>query len=118
MRADSFGDDLQETAASLKIITGRDVERAALLNGVLSRLERLYKILLNGDKAAVIHEWNGLNCTLGLRVSVRIQDRTITGIAENITDRGELLVRLLSGEIETLSAGEVTILKGVEGQRM
>jgi biotin-(acetyl-CoA carboxylase) ligase len=77
----------------------------------LSRLEGAYKILLNGDKAAVIHEWYRLNCTLGKRVSIRDQDRIITGMAAGINDREELLVRLSSGDIETVSAGDVALSK-------
>jgi biotin-(acetyl-CoA carboxylase) ligase len=42
---------------------------------------------------------------------VRDHDRTITGIAENIGQNGELIVKLESGETEIINAGDVTVLK-------
>lgn len=111
MHMDAFDDDLKGLATSLMIEKGHSLDRGSLFNGILSRLEGIYKILLNGDKAAVIHKWYRLNCTIGKKVSIRDQDSIITGIADGINDRGELLVRLSSGDIKTVSAGDVTILK-------
>ena len=111
MHMDAFDDDFKGLATSLKIEKGHSLDRRSLFNGILSRFEGVYKILLNGDKAAVIKEWYRLNCTIGKRVSIRDQNRIITGMADGINERGELLVRLSSGDIETVSAGDVTILK-------
>jgi biotin-(acetyl-CoA carboxylase) ligase len=66
---------------------------------------------LTADKPAVIQERYRLNCTIGKSVSSRDRDRTITGVADEVNDRGELLVRLSSGKIETVSAGDVALLK-------
>ncbi|HDZ84347.1 MAG TPA: hypothetical protein ENH45_03925, partial [Nitrospirae bacterium] len=44
-------------------------------------------------------------------VIVRDSNRTITGIAENIGQNGELIVKLESGGTEVVNAGDVTILK-------
>jgi biotin-(acetyl-CoA carboxylase) ligase len=49
---------------------------------------------------------------LGNKVTVRNYERVISGIAENISDNGELVIRLPSGETETVSGGDVTIVKG------
>ena len=111
MNMDAFGDDLKGIATSLKIEKGHALDRGILFNGIASRLDALYKILLNGDKTAVIHEWHRLNCTIGKRVSISDQDRIITGMADSMNDRGELLVRLSSGFIETVRAGDVTLLR-------
>lgn len=111
MDMNTFGDDLQERATSLKVEAGRSLDRSGLFNALLSGLERVYKILLNGDKSAVFHEWYRLNCTIGKSVSICDQDRIISGVADGINDRGELLVRLASGGIETIRAGDVTILE-------
>jgi len=111
MNMDAFGEDLKGLATSIQIEKGHSLDRGHLFNGIASRLEGLYKNLLNGDKAAVIHQWYRLNCTIGKKVSISDQDRIITGMADGMNDRGELLVRLSSGGIETVRAGEVTILK-------
>jgi len=81
------------------------------LGKIFAELERTYKILLQGNKRALINDWIRLNSTLGSNVIVKNHDRIISGIAESINDNGELLVRLPSGEMEMVTAGEVTILK-------
>jgi BirA family biotin operon repressor/biotin-[acetyl-CoA-carboxylase] ligase len=111
MTPDALPSEIRPVSTSLQMEKGESVNRSELLGGVLSCLENTYKNLLNGNKRALINEWLRLNCTIGNRVSVRNQDKIITGIADNINDRGELIVRLSSGEIKTFSAGDVTILK-------
>lgn len=103
--------DLRPYVTSLKLEKGEDVNRVELLGGILACLEQTYKNLLNGNKRDLIHEWLRLNCTIGNKVSVRNQDRIISGIADNINERGELVVRLSTGTTETVRAGDVTILK-------
>jgi BirA family biotin operon repressor/biotin-[acetyl-CoA-carboxylase] ligase len=111
MPLDAFTKDIRGFATSLKIESGSSVDRVKLLRQILAEMENAYKILLNSNKRALINEWLRLNCTIGNEVAVRDQARVISGIANGINDKGELLVRLKSGKIETVSAGEVTILK-------
>ena len=82
-----------------------------LFGKILEELERSYKKLLKGNKRALINDWIRLNSTLGSKVIIKNHDRIISGIAENISDNGELIIRLPSGEMEIVTAGEVTILK-------
>lgn len=87
---------------------GEYIDKDRLFNLILARLENVYKILLNGNKSIIIDEWIQLDRTLGKTVSVRSGERVITGIAESINDFGALNVRLASGDVETVVAGEVT----------
>jgi BirA family biotin operon repressor/biotin-[acetyl-CoA-carboxylase] ligase len=112
MATDNLPSEIRPLSTSLKMEKGESVSRSQLLGEILSELELTYKNLLNGNKRALINEWLRLNCTIGNRVSVRDQDRVISGIADSITERGELVVRLSSGETEIVMAGDVTILKG------
>lgn len=111
MSPDALPSDIRPLSTSLKMEKGESVSRSELLGGILSEFEHTYKNLLNGNKRALINEWLRLNCTIGNSVSVRIQDRTISGIADSINERGELIVKLFTGETETVRAGDVTILK-------
>jgi BirA family biotin operon repressor/biotin-[acetyl-CoA-carboxylase] ligase len=74
-------------------------------------MEKYYKILLNGNKRALINEWLSLNSTIGKKVKIENQGRTMSGTAEGLDENGQLVIRLSSGKVETVSAGEVTILK-------
>jgi BirA family biotin operon repressor/biotin-[acetyl-CoA-carboxylase] ligase len=111
MSPDALPSEIRPLSTSLKMEKGESVSRSELLGGILSGLEHAYKNLLNGNKRDLINEWLRLNCTIGRRVSVRNQDRTISGIADGVNERGELAVRLSSGETEIVRAGDVTILK-------
>ena len=111
MPLSALPEDIRGLATSLMIEKGGPVSRPALLSEMLAEIERSYKNLLKGNKRALINDWLGLNSTIGNNIRVRIQDRVISGFAEGISDTGELLIRLSSGEIEAVSAGEVTIMK-------
>jgi BirA family biotin operon repressor/biotin-[acetyl-CoA-carboxylase] ligase len=111
MSLNDFPDDISALSTSLKIESGEIFDRVELLEKIFAELERAYKILLKGNKKALINDWIRLNCTLGSNVLVKNHDRIISGIAENINDNGELIIRLPSGETETVTAGDVTILK-------
>ncbi|MBI4682761.1 MAG: biotin--[acetyl-CoA-carboxylase] ligase [Nitrospirae bacterium] len=111
MPPDALPPDIRPLSTSLKTEKGKSIDRLKLLREMLSELENSYKFLLHGNKRALINDWVRLNSTIGRTVSVQSQERTISGIAENINDKGELLVRLSSGDIEVVRAGDVTILK-------
>ena len=111
MPLNAFADDIKPLATSLKIESGSTLERDKILGQVLAELEHAYKNLLTGDKRALINGWLRLNCTIGSKVAVGSRDGVLSGIAAGINDKGELLVRLSSGEVKTVCAGDVTILK-------
>jgi BirA family biotin operon repressor/biotin-[acetyl-CoA-carboxylase] ligase len=111
MTIDTLPPEIRELSTSLSTEKGEPIDRLKLLRETLAELERCYKILLNRDKRALINEWLSLNCTIGKKVSVRGLNSIISGTADSINDKGELLVRLPSGHIETVRAGDVTILK-------
>ncbi|MBI5664696.1 MAG: biotin--[acetyl-CoA-carboxylase] ligase [Nitrospirae bacterium] len=111
MSPDVLPSEIRPLATSLKMEKGESISRSELLGAILADLEHTYKNLLNGNKRALINEWLRLNCTIGKRVSVRDHARTITGTADSINERGELIVKLFTGETETVRAGDVTILK-------
>jgi BirA family biotin operon repressor/biotin-[acetyl-CoA-carboxylase] ligase len=111
MSPDMLTENIRPLATSLKKENGKSVDRVELLGKILDNMEKTYKILLKGNKRALINKWLGLNCTIGNLVTVRNHNRIISGIADSINDRGELIIRLSSGKVITVSAGDVTILK-------
>lgn len=111
MPLDELPEDIRSATTTLEIEKGAPSDRAGLLAGLLAGFDNAYKNLLNGNKRALINGWLSLNCTIGNRIMVRDQDRIITGIAENIGQNGELVVKLESGETEVINAGDVTVLK-------
>lgn len=103
--------DLRAFTTSLKEEYGRPVDRTQLLGVILGKLEYWYKILLKGNKRVLINEWLMLNSTIGRSVKVQSSDGVISGIAEGIDSEGSLIIRLPSGDMKKVYAGEVTMLK-------
>jgi len=102
--------DIKPLATSLKEEKGEYINRAGLLKAIFARLEYWYKSLLEGRRKALFDEWLRLDSTIGKEISVKTLERVISGIAEGISDEGELIVRFPSGSFEKVSAGDVTIL--------
>lgn len=104
-------EDIRAVTTSLKIEKGQSIDRAEFLGFILGKLEYWYKIFLKGNKRVLIDEWLMLNSTIGRSVRVQLSDGVISGIAEGIDSEGSLIIRLPSGDIKKVYAGEVTILK-------
>jgi BirA family biotin operon repressor/biotin-[acetyl-CoA-carboxylase] ligase len=111
MSPEIMPEDIRPHITSLKAEIGKSLDKITLLSQILAELENQYKILLNGNKMALINEWLRLNSTIGRKVKVQSQDRIISGTAKGIDETGQLILRLDSGKLDTVSAGEVTILK-------
>ena len=111
MNLDTLPEDIRSFTTSLKTESRSDIDRCVLLNVILNKLERIYKMILDGDKQTLINEWIRLNCTTGKEVSVQSQNSIIRGVAESVNDNGELRIRLESGKIETIHSGELKILR-------
>ncbi len=104
--------DVRMHATTLAAETGMKIGRAAFLREVLRRLELWYRIFL-ADEAEVLKEWEALNMTIGNRVTVSGLGKTFTGLAQGMDHEGRLAIRLDDGAIQTVAAGDVTILKKV-----
>ncbi len=111
MSPDKLTKNIRPFATSLKIESGKHINRVELLKNILAELEKSYKILLNGNKRALINEWLRLNSTIGNFIKIQGPNGILSGFAEDINERGELILRLKSGEIKTINAGDVTIMK-------
>lgn len=111
MSFDMLPESLGALATSLIMEKGAPINRVELLGIILSKLEYWYKTLLSNERKALLKEWLHLDSTIGKEISVKIQDRIVLGTAEGISEEGEMILRLPSGNIEKMCAGEVTILK-------
>lgn len=99
-------------ATTLADELGHPVERDALEDDLLARLDASYARLRQGEEGrlAVFEEWrNGLS-TLGCPVRVATQRGIEQGIAENVSPDGALLLRR-DRDLIKLYSGDVTVLK-------
>jgi BirA family biotin operon repressor/biotin-[acetyl-CoA-carboxylase] ligase len=103
-----FPDELVELATSLRIQTGREVDKERLLESLLASIDDCCEILRSGGNAALLKMFSTASSYVsGKRVKVNLGERTIEGVTVGLDDAGFLLVKRLDGGIETILAGGV-----------
>jgi BirA family biotin operon repressor/biotin-[acetyl-CoA-carboxylase] ligase len=102
-------DPLAGTATSLRMVSGREHDRAALLARVLAGIRRWHGRL---EYSGLVQAWQARCVTVGQRVRVEAAGQAIEGHAEKIDASGALWLRDDAGQRHCLAAGEVTILRG------
>ena len=98
-------EELKSTVTSLEA-EGFPVDRNRLIAALLEEWETAYATVETGDFLA---ESRRLSAVLGNHVTVVRGETAFSAFAEEITDRGHLVVRTAAGERMTLSSGEVSI---------
>lgn len=103
----AFPPDLADRATSLEAETGRGVDRALILVEMLASLATRYADLRAGRFDAILSAWRRLAPSLASSwVEWDSAGGVVRGRAEDIDERGALLVRV-GGKVERLIAGEV-----------
>lgn len=100
-------EEISAFATSVNAAAGLEVDRVELLRQLLLELDDTYMELGNG--VSPIPEWTGLLDSLGTRVEVVSGGKVYPGVAESVDDTGNLLLRVDSGELLTMTAGDVTL---------
>lgn len=105
------------TATTLETVYGHEVSREVFIARMLLHIEKSYLALQReSNSGRVISEpasrlirerWRGQLSTLGRTISVQQGDSKISGVAEDVNDNGELLLRRHSGEVVTITWGNV-----------
>ena len=99
--------ELAGQATSLDAAAGRPVARGDVLRQLLQDLDALY--LRAGQGQFPLEEWRSTLDTLGQRVRVDWLGESYQGLAEDVDETGNLLLRLDDGSRISLAAGEVTL---------
>ncbi len=75
----------------------------------MRELDRDYALVCEHQFPKLAEQWEARCSTLGRRVSIRIGDRTVEGLAEALDEDGALLVRREHGHLERIIGGDVTL---------
>jgi len=109
----AWGDDLpealRERAVSADEITGRTIERSAMLDGVLRAFEQRL-----GRPDWVLEAYRGRCSTLGQRVRVELADGEVVGTAVDVLASGPLVVEVGDGSRTEVTAADVVHLRPVQ----
>jgi BirA family biotin operon repressor/biotin-[acetyl-CoA-carboxylase] ligase len=106
------------TATTLETECGHLVSREIFVARLLHCVESYYLALQQeaGDSVAVVYgsashlvreQWRNRLSTLGRSIEVRQGDTLLSGVAEDVNDNGELLLRCYSGSLFTITWGDI-----------
>jgi BirA family biotin operon repressor/biotin-[acetyl-CoA-carboxylase] ligase len=109
---EDFPEELRARATSLRVATRRTVDRPALATAILRAMARRADDVLDAGFPALLSEASRRSSLIGKTIALQTATERIEGTAEALAPDGRLIVRLASGAIETVGAGEATILSG------
>lgn len=101
-------------ATSVALECGRTTNRKDLLVQFLARFENQYDLYLQEGFSAFLPRMELLSAVLGKRIRVLVGNREIRGRAAAFSPEGGLRVWDESGNEETIWAGDITRLEGME----
>ena len=109
-----FPEDIRNIAASLSMVTGRDIDRAAVIAAMMESLHRMDAGLLT-EKAAILDAYRKACITIGQEISLlRVGEPVRHGKAVDMDDDGALIVEFSDGHRETVNSGEISV-RGMYG---
>jgi BirA family transcriptional regulator, biotin operon repressor / biotin---[acetyl-CoA-carboxylase] ligase len=104
--------DLADVAVAASEAARRPVDREALLEHFLARLEEHYSALVEpGGWRGTLINYRRLSSTLGRDVRVELAGEAFTGKAVEVTGEGHLLVEVGRGDVRRIPAGDVVHLR-------
>lgn len=110
-----FPAELAETATSLKLETGKEISREALIAGILKYFEYFYeKFAETEDLSQLKDAYEAMLANKGKAVRVLDAREPYTGIAKGINDAGNLIVVSEDGVEKEVYSGEVSV-RGIYG---
>jgi BirA family biotin operon repressor/biotin-[acetyl-CoA-carboxylase] ligase len=107
----SFPEEIRGMATSVRNETGEVFSRERIIAEILNEMNRWYPFLKVQGREVLLSEWKHLSSTLGKEVRVTTGQETFSGYAQSIDNEGLLLLRLPSGELKSISSGDLTILR-------
>ena len=109
-----FAEEIREIAASLSMVTGKEIDRAAVAAAMMDALYRMDRMLLT-EKSAILDSYRKNCITIGREISLlRVGEPVRHGKAVDMDDEGALIVEFADGHREAVNSGEVSI-RGMYG---
>jgi BirA family biotin operon repressor/biotin-[acetyl-CoA-carboxylase] ligase len=100
---------IRDTATSLRIESGRNISRIALVQRYLVELEIAYYGYLKSGFESIRKEWKNFSSTIGTRVEIVDGLESVTGEVLDIDTDGFLLLKTDAGKTQRIVAGDVSL---------
>lgn len=106
----AFPASLRSGLTSLRRELGHEIKRRDLVQRLLQTFERNYQRMQRGLWKALLQKWKSQAPFLGRQVQVKIFNEIFSGVAHDIGEDGALIVKLESGKLKRVVAGDMTLL--------
>jgi len=106
-----FPAEVREIATSMRIESGKRLDRPEVFRRVLREFDSLYADFKAHGGGNLLDRWRGLSGTLGKRVKVQLREGQIEGVAKDVDDDGSLILDVGGGRLKSIAYGDVTILR-------
>jgi BirA family biotin operon repressor/biotin-[acetyl-CoA-carboxylase] ligase len=113
----AFAPELRPIATSVRLATGRKVDRVAFTAALCDALEAVYDRLLQEGFGALIAEWNRYSCLSGREVTVDCAGHRTTGRVDGLDASGRLVLIGADGRRTPIVAGDVSVVRGYDKTR-
>lgn len=110
-----FPQELQAIATSIKIEKGDSVIRKELAAAIINKFESYYKVFIEtGSIKGYIMEYKKKSAILNKEVRVTSSFQELQGTVVDISEEGQLILKLGDGSIKEIISGEVSV-RALEG---
>ncbi len=102
----------QESATTMKLELGHEVDRVKFLQSLLEILEKDYMVFKEEGFVPILWSWRRYSDTLGRMVEVTVQDGVVRGLAQDVDEDGSLLLKMKDGSVRKIVSGDCKHLRG------
>jgi BirA family biotin operon repressor/biotin-[acetyl-CoA-carboxylase] ligase len=103
-----FPPELRAKAASLRIVSGKPMERVGLARALLHRLDSRYGSLRNGESGELENAWR-TRCAVGEMMELEVASQRFAGRVVDVSLKDGLILQLPSGGYRTFRGEHVTV---------
>lgn len=104
---EDFEDEISQLATSIKIETGKMVDKVMLMNRILEKLEILYRQYLENGFTFIKPLWINFSNSIGKYATTILNNQQISGVIEGISDDGVLLLKDELNNIHEIYSADV-----------
>ncbi|MFD1738523.1 biotin--[acetyl-CoA-carboxylase] ligase [Bacillus salitolerans] len=111
---EDFPDDLKHKATSLSLEAKKIINRAELIQAILSKLEKRYEEYLRTGFLGIKLMWEAYAISIGKEITASTLKGKISGYAKGITDEGILMLEDKEGLIHYIHSADIEIKSAEE----
>lgn len=102
--------EVAEIATSLRMATGREINRVNMIVNLIEEIEHWYNKYLEKGKPPIVKEWMGRWGAINRRVLAKFNGEEIVGVAIGINENGYLMIKKDDGNVERIITGDVILV--------